>query len=92
MGSVFFIIFMVPYLWVFSQLLHTYKSISYSNIIWLTIFKQSLLYSICGTCIAAITNPYLKTGYLTLSIAMFYVIINEERKRKVQLEKTNPDS
>jgi hypothetical protein len=84
MGVILFIIFILPFLWVFSQLIVTQKFISDPKIKWTRIFNQSLIYSICATCIAGITNPYIKTGYLTLTITILYAMVNEGRIKKSQ--------
>jgi hypothetical protein len=71
LGMVGFILLMAPLIWLFAELIRKKGVISKRLFQIEGKFHVSLLLSILATFIAGWANPYLKTGYLTLSIAMY---------------------
>jgi hypothetical protein len=70
-GMVGFILLMAPLIWLIAELFRKKGVISKRLFQIEGKFLMVLLLSILTTCVAGYANPYLKTGYVTLSIVMY---------------------
>jgi hypothetical protein len=81
LGSVGFFIIFAPLIWLVVELFRKRSFVSKGLVRIEDKFYMCLLLSILVTCVAGIFNPYLKTGYVTTTIAMYFafrmVLVNK---------------
>ncbi len=79
LGLMNFVIIMFPIIWIL------YEAFRKGSILQSDLFKieekfqMALLLGIIANCIASYTNPYLKTGYLTLTFAIYFAVKTRQR-------------
>lgn len=84
-GMLGFVTLMAPLLWLIAELFRKNGAISGRLFQIEGKFHLCLLLSILTTCVAGYANPYLKTGYITLTIAMYLAYRIALRNKRSQL-------
>lgn len=88
-GVVGFVILMAPLIWLIAELFRKKGAMSKRLFQIEGKFHMCLLLSILATCVAGYANPYLKTGYITLTIAMYLAYRIALSDKRCQLSDMN---
>lgn len=88
-GIVGFVILMAPLIWLIAELFRKKGAMSNRLFQIEGKFHMCLLLSILATCVAGYANPYLKTGYIALTFAMYLAYRIALRDKRCQLSDRN---
>jgi hypothetical protein len=89
-GIIGFIVLMIPLMWLIAELFRKKGVVSRGLSDIEGKFRMCLLLSILTTCVAGYENPYVKTGYVALTIAMYLAYTKPVRKNCTVISQSSP--